>query len=343
MIEALQLMDLESWFSEYGETKKLANDELQIKDCPSCGDDRFKLYINLDKFCWICHHCKYGQGIGDICHLMADVSSRHINDIRLELASYVVPATSSNKFAEYMKSQLLHTVQEEDFDIGPEGVELPGTRDFTTTLSSLVLKYAISRGLTEFDVEANQLRVANKLRNIIGPFLVFPVYYRGIPVAFQGRRISAKEPRYVSSDGIANWLWPMQTDGDTVYLVEGVFDALGCIKAGKNALCTFGNKITNNQINLLKKLNVKKVILAWDPTAYREIDLYLHKLRTCFSTFVVDFSEFLNKSGKKIDPGEALVDEDIMHKLSGYLDSAIIDTYSSSYINWYMNCKMRHS
>lgn len=55
-------------------------------------------------------------------------------------------------------------------------------------------------------------------------------------------------------------------DTGIVYLVEGPLDVIRMHEAGFiNTVSTFSNKINKNQINLLLKLNIKKVIIVFDP------------------------------------------------------------------------------
>jgi hypothetical protein len=52
---------------------------------------------------------------------------------------------------------------------------------------------------------------------------------------------------------------------DTVVICEGVFSAL---KTGEDAVATFGNKISQSQINLLKEYGVREVVLCFDPDSW---------------------------------------------------------------------------
>jgi DNA primase len=58
------------------------------------------------------------------------------------------------------------------------------------------------------------------------------------------------------------WLFGLEhTDGHSVIVVEGLFDMM---RIGPGAVCTFGTKVTPEQIKLLSKFNVVKVLFDGD-------------------------------------------------------------------------------
>ena len=159
---------------------------------------------------------------------------------------------------------------------------------------------------------------------------MFPLWRDDQTFAWQGRSTKEAEPKYVSSDDIANWVWPLdsvfreivQKRGETT-LVEGVFDSAGLWRIDEAAHCTFGKKINGKQITLLKTMGVKKVRICWDEDATRTSEKRLLRglarglrgeteqaalvLRRHFEVEVVDLSnqpKFDNV--KKADPGEIL-------------------------------------
>jgi hypothetical protein len=286
------------------------------------------------------------------------LSGRTALDIYKELSQAVKPAPSSD-FVNLINSsfnQTRSTVVNEDENL-LQVVSLPGDVDFSSSFSSRVLSYVYARGMVSDDVHAYKLRSAYKLFSFTGPFVVFPVLYKGLPVGWQGRRVSGKEePKYVSSDNIGNWLWPIDTaftdlveKEKHVVLVEGVFDAAGMWRLGIPAFCTFGKKISEKQVQLLKDLGVRSLSLMWDADAAvtslqkrlggakglrGEIESAALRLKRNFSVKVVDLSnppDFPDTD--KPDPGEILRSSSVAEWISSRVDAAI-DVNSTQFFQW---------
>lgn len=340
--EAIELLDVEGWLSQYVTTKSGGTHEVRLETCPKCHNDSFKLYVNTESRLWICYVCDWGRHLRDVCLLMAEVSGRHINDVRKELIQTVVPAHTGD-LAETLTASFSDnkTAERESAILELEPVPLPGTTNWSSVVANRVLAYAYDRGLTPQEVADYQLTASLRLRNFSGQFLVFPVIFNDVVVNWQGRRAhSNNDPKYVSGDNIADWLWPLghqcvQTYQSTqcVTLVEGVFDAIGCWRHGIPAVCTFGKKISQRQTALLRQLGVTTVNLAWDADARREIELASVRLRAVFTVRVVDLSEAPPGFTGKVDPGDAIVHQALGAWLLDRLASAM-DVRSTEYLMW---------
>lgn len=331
--QALEELDLEAWLEDHDEIKHGGGDEIRVKNCPKCGNDKFKLYVNIEKRAWICYRCDWGRHLGDVCQLMAAVSGRHVMDIRVELAKSVVPAPKGSEF----ESKLASMLNAKPIPVKPvtvTSVVLPGTASWGGITSGRVLEYARRRGLTDNEITRYELRCTTRLRAYQGPYLVFPVCYETTPVGWQGRHIADKEPRYVSSDDIADWLWPVEGSVMSgVVLCEGVFDALGIRRLGWNGLCTFGKKISTRQVDLLRTLGVRDVTLAWDANALADIERAALKLRATFEkVYVADLSR---KSGVAVepDPGDTVQNPALKDWLHACLNERI-DMDSDEFYQW---------
>lgn len=335
--QALDFLDLEAWLSDYCEIKKASKDEIQLSPCPRCGQEKYKLYVNTSSFRFICFICNFGKGISDVCLLMSEVSGRNINDIRLELISMVVPTPPPSQF-EGKLAETLNKVLVVNTTTEILPVTLPGNMFDSGLTSNTVLNYAKVRGITDTFIEKYKLRVSNKLRNYPGPFLMFPIFYKDVPVAWQGRKIVDVSPKYVSSDTIADWLWPVDQLVDGVVLVEGVFDALGLLSIGVPALSTFGKKISKKQINLLYNSGIRNIVLGWDVDALQDIEKAAKQLSTSFRVKLVDFSSI--KAGFKVDPGELLKHPGLESVFKDCLDNTI-KVGSDEFYNWQLQLKLQ--
>lgn len=309
--EALESLDLKSWLEKYVSLKYVNDSEYRIKTCPKCGDERHKLYVNTEKKIWICFHCDWGRGLRDVVHLMSDVSGRSLDSIRIELAKTVIPSSPGD--LSYKLTEIFDKNEHISFNLpNPTEIEIPGT-GFDSLSSKSVLGYAFSRGLSLQDIETLKLKSCISLtineKCVKGPFLIFPVFIGQKSVSWQGRRINKLEPKYISAKNLHEWLWPLDLcistySHDKIILVEGVFDALGFLRMGYPALCTFGKTLSEMQLSILRELHPKEVIFSWDVDAYREIRNTINLVSHIFPiTSVIDFT---NSQGIKIDPGDSL-------------------------------------
>lgn len=347
--DALEQIDLELWLEQYAEIKSAGRDEIKIRDCPMCSDDRYKLYVNTTKFVWICHHCSWGLYLNDASILLSEVSGRPLFDVRKEILKAVKPAPGAS-FADALTQLLVD--DQEDYKLQElEEVLLPGHPLADGVVGRQVTSYAEARGLSSTWTCYLKMRMAAKLRNYAGPWLIFPVYFHHTPVGWQGRRVKGKvEPKYVSSDEISDWVWPI--DGiflqrlrasKEVTIVEGVFDALGAWKADCPAVCTFGKKVSQRQIGLLHRLGIDRVNIGWDPTATKEIEKEAKRLARSFDVRIVDMSDLENvMSAEKFDPGLLLTEPDLRDSFTNCVKGAMtLD--SEAFYDWRLRNSLRAS
>jgi len=313
--DAIEALDLEAWLEGYA-TLKGSGDERQIETCPECGDTRYKLYVNVEKKRWLCQHCDWGRGKGDVVELMAAVSDRHETSIRIELLSTAIPAIQGDPGLTQALNEIFSAPTLDVEMQTVTDVELPGVQSFAGITSQQVLAYATFRGLTDIDVQRMQLRSAYKLpgrrRPVRGPWLVFPVRVANRNVAWQGRKVVSGDPKYLSSANIHDWLWPLDDlffkvykPGAPIALVEGVFDAWGMLRYNIAALCTFGKTISDTQIALLKEIRPGELMFMWDADASKD---YLRAVqRVSYNFPVVTVVNLVDPAvHKKIDAGDAL-------------------------------------
>lgn len=352
--EVLEDFDLEPWLEQYVTLKSGGQpSERTIETCPKCGNSNYKLYVNVYSNLWICHVCDWGRQ-GKLIDLLCGISGKTELEVYKEIKQTVTPAPSTD-FVDRLQIAFTSSVTE---DKPLELVPIPGIDTFTGIVANYVCEYVKSRGLSNDDMINYYLRMSVRLLHFSGPFVVFPILYRGAPVGWQGRSVKNTEPKYVSSSNIGNWMWPIDTkfvdrigQEKWVVLVEGVFDAAALWRLHVPALCTFGKKISDKQIRLLQQIGVKVVMLMWDADAAvtsiekrmrgtfglrGEIEQSAIRLQRTFRVKVVDLSnppEF--KDVDKPDPGAALVSQDVAHWLCNRM-SAAIDVSSTEFFQWRM-------
>lgn len=367
LLEALEDIDLQGWLEQYSDSKPGGGFERRF-NCPKCLNDEYKLYVNVSDKVWICYVCDWGRYLKDVTVLMSTMSGRTLFDVRKEVLQAVKPAPTGDLQSALMQAffKPAPTVVE---SLSP-AIVLPGSDTFNGITSQKVHRYALRRGLIEEEIVQYRLRAAMKLRGFTGPFCVTPVFYEGQPVNWQGRRVEGDfEPKYVSYDDISNWLWPIDDlfiahlkANKRVILVEGTYDAAGMWRVGMPGEATFGKKISESQIQLLRKFGVTEVWLAWDADAARTSGKKLHtaldakkkvgmrgeieaaalRLKRHFTTKVVDLSDppqFYYADGslvKKPDPGEILRVPAIADWVQERLQKAM-DVNSVEFFQWQLS------
>lgn len=250
------------------------------------SDTKRKLYVNPEKKQWICFKCGYGThsmpGTGSLVRFMCDVEGVPPLIIRHRLAGLVVPAAPEEGFEE-----LLHKL----FLAPPPPpkplvrvVELPRTFfPLTMDKRSPYVAYLADRNFTASDAVKYDVRLCmHSDKKLWGGRVVFPLYdNKGRLRSYAGRTIFNKEPKWIyeARTDLDQLMWPIGTYHlgkkwkDCIALVEGIFDAFMFNQLSDTwpALCTFGKKITQGQLKLLRKLRIAKVLLAWDYDARDEM------------------------------------------------------------------------
>ncbi len=343
---ALEQIDLADWLSDYADTKSAGDHEIRLEECPMCGNDKYKLYVNPGKPAWNCKVCDWGRGTGNVIELMSKVSGKSEYAIRAELLAVAPLAPKSGDITAALEQAFgEESIEEEEYDfkeITPPGHLLSSQG----VIAGRVHDYALSRGLTEADVTKLQLRVANTLLSpkgteMAGPFLVFPVQIGGKTVSWQGRRNADRDPKYISADNIKHWMYPFCEQffslyKGTLFIVEGVFDALGMQRLGFPALCTFGTSVSNKQLNLMKELKPNKVCFAWDLGAHKEVIKTIERVSHVFPNTCVATTEG-ELAGRKLDAGEALRDEEAAEWVrKNVKEENMIDVRSAEFFQWQM-------
>jgi hypothetical protein len=102
--------------------------------------------------------------------------------------------------------------------------------------------------------------------------LIIPVFDRhGNYRSFVSRTIYQDTPKYKYpyQSCVHKLLYNIdQVQGSSVWLVEGVFDAIHCAALG--AVATFGKQISQAQIQLLRVCGFREVYLCWDAESHIE-------------------------------------------------------------------------
>lgn len=256
-----------------------------ICDCPYCGKSQH-FYINRETQLWDCKKC--GQ-YGNIYKLLSFLGKTYL------LGGRTVEETDKiNSIKSILDSQ---SEEENELKLLPS-IKMPvGWR-----VSRKSTPYLLSRGITADDCIKYKIGMTSLMPKF-KDYVLLPIYDNGEIRGFVGRYGNKKVPdnklRYNNSIGteFAQLLYGYDeiVEGTTtVVLVEGVFDKIAVDKTlctfdapDIKCVCTFGKKISPQQIEKLKLRGVYKVILLYDYDAIKDIKKYGILLESTFVTNIV--------------------------------------------------------
>lgn len=336
--------------------------------CAGVDDTKHKLYINPEKKKWICFKCGYGKrdtqpGTGSLIRFMADVEGKHPVQIRARLLDMVEP-TPTEEFADVLR--MAFEAEETQLSHEPKYIKMPKQfmklRDTgTSRVAQGYLAFAKERGLNARDLEDWDLRFCPVVPSKKSPIahwkgrLIFPVFDReGKLRSAVGRAL----PSRVEKTPWVNWpesdigelLWPLGYYSNDRWiehayctphlnhavLTEGIFDAIATLNfCGRilafRTFCTFGKKISDGQIDLLRQVGVKEVTIAWDRDAKTEIQAAAEKLSAEFNQVLV--FPFNSSKWENHDLGDTLRGRVPPELIEKELNAAI-DVQSNEFIAW---------
>jgi len=253
--------------------KPVTVDDKQIKiDCPNCGGFE-KLWITVTDELYYCHRCQWTP---DKEELLSSLTGKRGMKLYKVMGEYKA-VSGEESFDDYVKKQLSLMDGGQTFirtshgrvQVSKKKLELP---DQFIPLGDpripTVNRYALNRGIDWHRMI--EMKFGGCLFGKYSGRLILPVWQRNKLVFWQARDTSGTHQlRYLTPAGYSgtNCLFNIDkaSSFDEVVICEGVFSAL---KTGEDAVATFGNKISQQQINLLKEYGVRNVVLCFDPDSW---------------------------------------------------------------------------
>jgi DNA primase len=351
--------DFETYIGEHYQTKRTSRDNEVRVCCPSCGDSKYKLYVNNEKKMFNCYKCDFSSGNFDVFDFVAITEGLSRGAATLRLAAEFAPTTplTMEECMAKLEGSYVDVVEDEagkssdiQFIDGlpPEASLLLGDPLVNKLVEDEFWMYLNEvRGLTHEEVKAAKIHYVahtsvpveknGKYAGDIGRKIIFPVYGPGGRlVSWLSRPITEdyKGPKYVNCPGseLNRTLWPfIEPHVGAVVLVEGIFDCMAVRRLGPpfSAYVTFGKKIGHDQIEHLKAWGVEDVTVFYDPDAKRDIVRAVNELKMHFNCSVPNLSEWPSGS----DPGDMLNDPDGVEHLERALCNPI-DVDSLEYVAW---------
>ena len=256
-----------------------------ICTCPFCGKEQH-FYINKKTQMFDCKKC--GE-FGNIYKLLRFLDKTYLlNGATIENTDTIVS----------IRSMLASELESSEVSV----TELPEVK---MPVGWRVLRnsnpYLLNRGITPELCERYKFGSTKMLRKYDN-YVLIPIYDGGKIRGYVGRYGSKRVPdgklRYNNSIGtqFAQLLFgydDITENTATVILVEGIFDKIAVDKVLKlweseevKCVCTFGKKISAEQIEKLKVKGVSRVILLYDFDAIKDIKRYGIELENHFVTSI---------------------------------------------------------
>lgn len=289
--ELLDNFDIESWLDsegvEYKVTHGRSGTQLNVRCCPVCGNNKYKVYLNAETGLGSCFAGDHPPG--DNFSKLKFVRS-HLNASSREAIQAIET---------YVKGLLWQPKREKSTTSEPKEAAKAGMpTSHPLPIKGQNLKYLADRNIDLRTAEFFGLRYCSKGRyeyvwggkkswqDYSGRILIPICDFNGEQVTFQGRDITGTQER--------KYIFPPMaaTTGRTLYNVhrartasrvvvgEGVFDAMAIWQAVRDdaslgdivPVCTFGKKLTSSidgqdqvsQFIELKRLGLKEVTFMWD-------------------------------------------------------------------------------
>lgn len=256
-----------------------------ICTCPFCGKEQH-FYINKKTQMFDCKKC---GTFGNIYKLLRFLDKTYLlNGATIENTDTIVS----------VRSMLASELESSEVSV----TELPEVK---MPVGWRVLRnsnpYLLNRGITPELCERYKFGSTKMLRKYDN-YVLIPIYDGGKIRGYIGRYGSKKVPdgklRYNNSVGtqFAKLLFgydEITENTATVILVEGIFDKIAVDKVLRlweseevKCVCTFGKKISAEQIEKLKVKGVSRVILLYDFDAIKDIKRYGIELENHFVTSI---------------------------------------------------------
>lgn len=291
--EVQKRWNVERFLRRHGYEMRLTETgEVHIK-CPRCYDSKYRLYVNRAKKFWVCHHCG-GKGRSAIGFVMWILKC----DEDMAMRSIISSADSlllDDDDEEERPRRRRQEASEVELPEGFKPLTLP-----TDRRSEPFWDYLTGRSITPTMVKEYGMGYCG--RGEYRGRVIVPVNIFGVRRGWVGRTIHKDVTRkYMNPPGVHTSRLLFNIDHvvasgtETVVLMEGMFDVF---RMNDVAVCTFGKKISNQQISILARTGIKRWVFCYDGDAWADGARYAQEVPSYVECFRA-------KLPKEYDPGEA--------------------------------------
>lgn len=342
--EILEKVDMEHWLTreglEYKTVRGKKGLQLNLKECPACGNDNYKVYIGKDSGLGNCFHgdCekKYSKW-GFISSHLKTLSNREIVEHLLSVVQeqgYVeVKAVKSYERPSLSSLQLPNSLP---LPIKGKNLKYLSQRNITLqTVAEFKLRYCSKGSFSYFDDTGKKI-----FQNYDGRVIV-PIYnLDNVLVSYQGRDATGtSEKRYLFPPGFASTGSIIYNGNNALGSVEicigeGVFDVMAIHQALQDdirlqnviAVGSFGKHLSDGdeesqvaQLTRMKEEGLKKITFMWDAEPRAILDAVEVGLKLKSLGFIAKLALLpMGKDPNEVDPSvvrEAFLNAQIIEPL----------------------------
>lgn len=323
--------------------------------CPFCAENKYKMYVNIDKRYFNCFKCETSNRKADVFDFIAETEGlKRGQAIKQCLVNFSEVCPSAEEIEEALHADQYE--EEEIIDTGIKAIDklphyariLDQTDGSPGIDAERCFAYLDARGVTGGEIEDMQvhyipegnypLKVDGKFYGNMQNRILWPIYGGNQQlVSWIARTIDpkVKDRKYINcpKSELAKTLWPyVPPRTKEVVLVEGILDCLAVRRLGFDAYATFGKHTSLQQRELLEDWGVEEITLCYDNDAKSSVLILLDDLRLHFKLFVPEAYLPNNQ-----DAGDTLRSEG--DTLRGLLNKSLenaISVDSNAFIKWRM-------
>lgn len=286
--EALDTIDMESWLDregvKYKVTRGSRGTQLNVKECPCCGNSSWKVYLNAENGLGNCFsgdcETKFNKWKFIQAHLGTATTRQVIEHVK-EVAAEQGWQPKIRHTAEVQHTNDLHLPDSFELPIGGRNLKYLDNRGITGGIAHYFRLRFCKKGFFEYLDEQGK-----KVRQSYADRIIIPIYdLDGTFVSFQGRDITGTADRkYLFPPGFAStgsYLYNGQNaiGAERICVGEGAFDVMAIKIAldddpalrGVVPVGTFGKHLSeggeNSQLAkfvALKERGLREVTFMWD-------------------------------------------------------------------------------
>lgn len=236
--------------------------KLEDGTCPFCGESRsdLRIYVNRETFVGQCFHC--GRGFSSISFIAANE--------RCSKAKAQKILEGMDDGWDFSKDE---ENQEDEKLIIPPSIWARDSPQAMTYLNQRSIPEEVIKHFRLIYATGNVL-IKGKTYYAAGRIIIPIFNINGKMVSWQGRDISGKSkqkylfpPGFKGRESVYN-SHTIREKPDYLIICEGVFDVFGWWRAGfHNVVATFGKKLADGQLDIIRRISPKRLYIAWDSDA----------------------------------------------------------------------------
>lgn len=288
MIDTLNELDIAAWLDwmgiDYRRTHGSHGAQLNLRECPFCGDDRWKVYINEETGLGNCFHGDCETKFNKFKFIRASLQAKNASEVRKNLEAFDEIHGWRPKVEKPKPVQI--TVSTNDYKLPP----------YTPITEQTPNAYLQQRGISteaceyfklgdctngSYEYKANGSWVQKDFSNRI----IIPIFdLDGQLVSFQGRDVTGQSkskymfPAGLKATGALLYNGFNAIGAKNIVICEGVFDVIAVWQAFKEKgmsefvpVGTFGKHLSHGDLDsqlgrllTLKEKGLKTITMMWD-------------------------------------------------------------------------------